>query len=267
MKHNSSYDTKEISFCTSIKNRATQLNETLAHNLDSLRPTDRIYIADFGSTDSLSDLVWGRFHREISSGRLIFFEVSGDIAWNSARAKSLAHRLANGSYLFNLDADNFITPQDINLIVAAAKDDYPVHQWSKVIGDGSYGRIELPRDFYCTLGGYDETLLPMGYQDCDLLERIFAFGQDVVELGAPLKSAIPNSLSSKMANVGRTKAHPARAYYEMNQLNQLISCVNLLNQGPVRHGSRFSYKGKLNGLPILIDGYDNISPDADSIVP
>ena len=46
-----------------------------------------------------------------------------------------------------------------------------LHQWSGISKDGTYGRISCHRDTFYQLGGYDESFLPMGYQDHDLMMR------------------------------------------------------------------------------------------------
>lgn len=122
-----------------------------------------IVLVDYGSSDGLSEWIWKNFTNDINSKKLIFFEVKNEVRWNIARAKNLAHRLASGSYLFNLDADNFITREDILEIQKVA--DLGFHCWQFSEGnrdDGSFGRIGLPAQLFKMIGGYDESFLPMG---------------------------------------------------------------------------------------------------------
>ena len=251
-----------ISFCTSIKNRLSQLRQTLEPNLSCLRPSDQICLVDFGSTDGLSDWIWSNFTDAINNGYLTFFEVNAPTIWNSARAKSLAHRLASGTYLFNLDADNFLTDQDMRQIIVAAQNGSPCHQWSQDWNrpqdwnDGSFGRIGLPKILYNYLGGYDEAFLPMGHQDFDLLNRIRDIGQEIVKISPPTKMAISNNINEKMAEIMNV-SDPITEYHQMEQLNKMISDMKLKYEGPIRDGSYLSYKGKINGKQTLIDGYGN----------
>jgi hypothetical protein len=132
----------------------------------------------------------------------VFFEVTSEVRWSSPRAKNLAHRVAGGSYLFNLDADNRIGPADVALVEQAAARGEAVHQWAGNWTDGSFGRIGLPRDLYHTLGGYDESMLPMAGQDMDLLRRIHGSGRTIVRLAPPAMPAVQNTFEHKMAEVG-----------------------------------------------------------------
>lgn len=113
--------TKSISFCSTCRNRLWQIRETLPRNLDAIREEHEIVLVDYGSTDGLSEWVWAHFQGAIDRGSLVFFEVRNEVRWNLARAKNLAHRLATGHYLFNLDADNFVTPSDVQAIEQAAR--------------------------------------------------------------------------------------------------------------------------------------------------
>ncbi len=87
-------------------------------------------MVDYGSSDGLSQWVWRHFESDIQQGRLRFFEVKNEVRWNVSKAKNLAHRLARGDYLFNLDADNFVTDKDIESILQAQEHAAPSHQWT-----------------------------------------------------------------------------------------------------------------------------------------
>ncbi|MEU5050198.1 galactosyltransferase-related protein [Streptomyces sp. NPDC021096] len=69
-------------------------------------------------------------------------------------------------------------------------------------GNGSYGRIGLPRAAFDKLGGYDENLLPMGCQDSDLLDRARAHGMRVVRVPQQVPFAIRNTDDEKVKYTG-----------------------------------------------------------------
>jgi hypothetical protein len=238
-----------ISFCVTCRNRLWQLESTLPDNLAALGDRHEISLVDFGSTDGLAAWVWDRFRPAIERGRLVFFEVTSEVRWSSPRAKNLAHRVAGGSYLFNLDADNRIGPADVALVEQAAARGEAVHQWAGNWTDGSFGRIGLPRDLYHTLGGYDESMLPMAGQDMDLLRRIHGSGRTIVRLAPPAMPAVQNTFEHKMAEVGPPA--PVRA----GRLSAVPRHQPDAVPGPVRPrrpapaGGFASYRGRLNGAP------------------
>ena len=252
---------KSISFCTTCSNRLWQIKETLQKNLESLNDEHELVLVDYGSSDGLSDWVWSNFKNHIENSKLVFFEVKNEVRWNMARAKNLAHRLASGEYLFNLDADNFATRADIELIAAAKHANLYCWQWSGSKTDGSPGRIGVPRKIFSWLGGYDETLLPMGGQDIDLLNRLNMTAKGI-RLKPPELLAIQNSIGDKIREISPSTCgneEQRKTYKDLCAINSAISKHKLLLEGPQRHGGGFSYKGLLNGQAISINGFDEIT--------
>lgn len=216
---------------------------------------------DYGSSDGLSDWVWQNLTSYIENNKLLFFEVTNEVRWNVARAKNLAHRLARGNYLFNLDADNFVTSADISVIKHVAEMGLPAHQWSGVLADGSFGRIGVSAELFKTVGGYDETFLPMGHQDIDFLNRLVAMDQKRATLPAPALAAIQNTIADKVTETKLSSVSypdPVKAYEFMDWINDQISQFRLKTEGPIRLGGGFSYKGFLNRKPVSISGLDEI---------
>lgn len=251
---------KTLSFCTTCRNRLWQLKETLGQNLKSIGDEHEIVLVDYGSSDGLSDWIWSNHEKQIESKKLVFFEVKNEVRWNVARAKNLAHRLAVGDYFFNLDADNFITVEDINLIKKARNLKLSCWQFSGIFPDGSYGRIGVPKKVFHEIGGYDETLLAMGGQDKDILRRLSAIHKGA-KLSPPTRSAIMNSSRDKVKELIEPDADEIKiedTYKKINSLSIQISKFKLETEGPVRMGGGFSYKGLLNGKFVSINGFNEI---------
>ena len=248
---------KNISFCQTCRNRLWQLKETLPQNLRTIGDDCELVLVDYGSTDGMASWVWENHKADIESGKLVLFEVRNKVRWSCPRAKNLAHRLATSEYLFNLDADNFVTDADLQMIGKAVRLGVPCQQWSGDWVDGSYGRIGFPKKMFFALGGYDETLLPMGGQDSDILLRLMGSKQKYATLGAPGKAAIANSFSQKMAQVGSIAPGEEAAkstWKRMELVNQNIAQLRLETEGPVRLDGFQTFQGLLNGKMIIIDG-------------
>lgn len=256
---------KEISFCSTCRNRLWQLKDTLHHNLESISDEHEIVLVDYGSSDGLSDWIWTNFFESIKNKKLVFFEVKNEVRWNVSRAKNLAHRLASGDYLFNLDADNFITSSDIKIINENRILNLNCWQFSGIMPDGSYGRIGVPKKIFDEVGGYDEALLAMGGQDFDLLRRIGSI-QKIAKLTPPEKSAIQNNLNDKIKEIIKTPGDDKTSFekYQLqNNLSVAISNFKLETEGPVRLGGGFSYRGLLNGKSVTINGFNDIRYEAE----
>ena len=249
---------KTFSFCTSSCDRLWQIKNTLLKNLENIDDDCEIVLVDYMSKDGLSEWVEVNCSQYLNNGRLIFFKVTNKVTWNVSRAKNLAHRLSEGSTLINIDADNFVTRRDIDLFRESIKYSLPFHQWSGSWTDGSYGRIGLPRDLFFSLGGYDESMLPMGGQDVDILSRINAMGIKPIRLFSPTIKAITNSIKDKVAQINSRSNEARDLYNKMNYLNLTRGKIRLEIEGPCIQGGFASFEGLLNGKKIMIDGLNEI---------
>jgi len=228
-------------------------------NLACLDDDLEIVLVDYGSSDKFSDWVWTNFKEFIDNKKIVFFEVKNPIRWSLPRAKNLAHRFASGKYLFNLDADNFITEEDIKLIRKAYEMAIPCQQWSGSYEDGTYGRIGVPRELFFELGGYDETLLPMGGQDIDLVNRIFSAKVNFAKLPPSTSTPIQNSKYQKIIELMPKEKSPEEFYKTMNLNNLKTSKLRIEMEGPYRTDGFQSYKGLLNGKMVVINGFNEIT--------
>jgi len=160
----------------------------------------------------------------IEAGRLRFFEiVEDDAPWHAARAKNLAHRLARGSYLFNLDADNFLSRKDAGLIRAARDEGLGCRQGTGNIRDGTPGRIGISSTVFFDLGGYDEGLLGMTVQDLDLIVRAEAAGYRFVRLGPPERMPVQNSRTERLEQYLATSIPKPEDYDRLGQVNTVCA--------------------------------------------
>ena len=104
-----------------------------------------------------------------------------------------------------------------------------VHMWTGEWRDGTYGRIAVPRALFHRLGGYDETLFPMGHQDHDLLLRARLAGAD--PLWVPGRAlavrALRNSKHESLALTGASWL----GFSMMNRLNAAIATANRWRHG------------------------------------
>jgi hypothetical protein len=60
----------------------------------------------------------------------------------------------------------------------------------------------MAKHHFLALGGYDEEMLPMAYQDWDLLRRAEAYGLDFIGFAQKGPRAIRNHIAEKMRHTG-----------------------------------------------------------------
>jgi len=215
-------------------NRLPQLQATLPKNIDLLKDYNgqvELLLVNF-----IKDEEGLRIHDWIlslgKSHNLKYF-VSQELKyWHAPTAKNTCHFNAAGSYLINLDSDNYIDQQAVDRILSLDKKQQARTLYTGFTGsiikkwrpwkkknfrtrykftrdasrpdrgyDGSYGNIGLSKTLFESLGGYNQTLPPMGGQDADLIKRTIAILPELQLLQIPMSmAAIPNTKAEGLIN-------------------------------------------------------------------
>ena len=176
----------KLSFCITHKDRFEYLQKTLFQNLEDNQKSRldiEFVLMDFHESEDVLRWVKENFFKEIQQGYLKYFRAKME-SWSAPLAKNTAHYVAKGDILTNLDCDNF-TGRDGGKFVLDqyCKDESNLMLWqfSRIRRDGSYGRISFYQQAFADLGGYDEGLMEMGFQDNDLMLRALKMGFKRVE--------------------------------------------------------------------------------------
>lgn len=129
-----------------------------------------LILLDYQSPDNLQDYIFSNFEKELESGKLKYFYLTNDYNFSCAYAKNVAHRLASGNVLFNLDADGYITSSLIKELRQLKDNQLFV---PRLYGDdeGTYGRLGYVRDTFYKLNGYNEYVVGMQDDDGNLRAR------------------------------------------------------------------------------------------------
>jgi hypothetical protein len=168
----------KISFCITCMNRTAQLIETLPANLFCTKNLNvEFALLNYNSQDNLHEWVIKNWMPQIENGRIRYGHQKSASYFHMSKAKNLAHKLATGQILINLDADNFLGTNIRQVIEKLKANPTAIyHGWTGKFGDGTHGRIGMYREIFEILGGYDETLLPYSYEDSDMLFRAARLG-------------------------------------------------------------------------------------------
>lgn len=184
----------KISYCTTCKGRLHHLKETLPANLaaEAGNPNVEFVVLDYGSDDGLGDWIRQNFAHEIETGRLRYARSEQEY-FRMAHAKNMAHRLATGDILCNLDADNFVPqyfskwlgeqfdrePHAIVTTQAIGHLDLIKERTGRVLRGlpptmeigGIGGRIAVRKEDFYRLGGYNEKIEGWGPDDLQFALR------------------------------------------------------------------------------------------------
>jgi glycosyltransferase involved in cell wall biosynthesis len=205
----------KISFCTQIKNRFHQFKEVFYENIASIQNQNIEWIiVDVNSTDGIDS-----FMSKNISNNIHYYQVITNIEYSIPIAKNFAVRLSRGDYVFNLDADNFIS----NAISSIVLNKYAPIYCNKYL-KGVYGRIGCDKKIFVETSGYDESFYPAGYHEADFIERCKLIGYNFIDVNCH-KYPLQNSKEDTVQNFDNDVS-----WKDMNLLNKKKSEENLVNK-------------------------------------
>ena len=239
-------------------NRLPQLQATLPRNLDLLENYhDQVELLLVNFIKDKEGLKIHDWILSLGANKNLKYLVSTDLKyWHASIAKNTSHTNATGSYLINLDSDNFIDKKAIDTLLSLEKKTLSntiytgftgkiIKKWRpwrkknlriryKFIRDssrinrgydGSYGNVGISKELFKKLGGYNQALPPMGGQDADLIKR--AISIDLTRLlQIPIqKAAITNTKMEGLANT----EHPDADWSNYNTISETVTNEALHN--------------------------------------
>lgn len=211
-----------ISICSQIKNRFYQFKETFYENLDTINryPNTTWTIVDIASNDGIENF-FNTFLSSYNSYNINYFRIIEDIPYSIPIAKNFSLRLSNGYFLFNLDIDNYIDDAIDNIL-----------SLNNIMGirclttnKGVYGRLGCHSSKIKSVGGYDESFLPAGGHENDLISRLNLTGYEFKNIECK-KYPIQNSKQETIknfTNIGLT-------WEQMNTINHNKKIHNINNK-------------------------------------
>jgi hypothetical protein len=254
-----------VSYCITCKNRIGHLQQTLRANLDAEAddPMVEFVLLNYQSEDGLAEWIQTNFAAEIASGRLVHAYHTPAPFFRMAHAKNLAHRIAGGEILCNLDADNFLPrgyAQMVRKAFAGAKDRILVARRPNSLlmvldrldrrflrlrsqPSGLGGRIALPRDLFTRLGGYDEALSAWGGDDLDITVRARDAGARVLTIPQAMwGKVIQHENETRVSNLSAadkavSKTRMSRTF--LTELQEFRRAVSKRHDSLANQGSGF----------------------------
>jgi hypothetical protein len=224
-----------ISYCTTCMGRLAQIKKTLPRNLyvTGAYPGVEFILVDYSSPDGLEEWVAMNFRSEIKTGRLVHFKVPEKTRFFVAHAKNIAHHLARGSVVCNVDADNFVDWEFTGFLDALFSKRERVFLRSQG-GLAAFGRIAMLKCDFLTLGGYDEEMSQgWGYEDNDLIARMKLYGLKEIKLtpGAYMPRTIHHSDSERVRFYPEKNKMASRGSHRRISLDRLGRGEYQVNKG------------------------------------
>lgn len=223
-----------ISFCITCMNRVEHIKKTLGKNIDDNidYPDLEFVLLDYNSSDDLQEWVFNNFKDELASGKLVYYQTKEPKYFHMANAKNIAHHLATGDIVCNLDADNY-TGEDFAFYINKVMQNNTniigrQYSYGNITND-TCGRIFLTKENFLKLGGYDEEFIGWSYEDSDLIERAYIMGLDKKDIPFVFLKAIPHSdnIRSKNMNISIEKSYIYNdKIFNKNKKNKIFNVTN-----------------------------------------
>ena len=177
-------------------------------------------------------------------GYLRYYETDVLDQWHASIGKNTATHQAHGKIVVTLDCDNFTGPRGGKFVIDHfEKHNYNcvMHQFDWNPQNGNFGRIAMCKETFDKIGGYDQSLMPMGYQDWDIIKRAEAVGCEYLNPTDELYNrAIMNEGGKELSMANQTDEHKKMGWTEMNRINKLKCHHNLYKK---KHVANEGYYG------------------------
>ncbi|MFK7839372.1 MAG: glycosyltransferase family A protein [Bdellovibrionales bacterium] len=246
--------------------------QTLPKNLADNPDTDDVQVEfivlNYGRNPEQRNWILSdpQMQEEMKVGRLVYAETDAPEGFHHAHAKNMAHRLATGDVLVNVDADNFagkgfavkmakLFQRDIDLVVGPS---FMAIKAQVQYDNGAYGRIALSKDNFLTLGGYKQHFKGWGQEDADFLRRARMAGLEYKQFtDLEFAHVIPHSDEIRLANTGLSKSEQEIALKRISRSYNLsgitavpgiMHAIKVFERLPaIAHVSLVANKGKYFG--------------------
>ncbi|MGY3792655.1 galactosyltransferase-related protein [uncultured Aquimarina sp.] len=167
-----------ISLCTVVMNRKEHLIKTLKHNLSIIKEFKGkvdINVINYNSTDGLEDYLFEQswFLKGVQKGYINYYRNYSARFYHRTLPKNAIHFLAEGTYLINIDADNFVSTDYLKYCMSSINEDHNVYfRPSRESASGTYGRIGIHRRDFKHIGGYNLKIENYGFEDVEITIRL-----------------------------------------------------------------------------------------------
>lgn len=191
----------KISFCTTCMGRAHHLRETLPANLANNSDVDTEFVVlNYNSKDDLAEWMRKFLATNPLASRVAYFHERTAKFFDPRHAKNVAHLLATGDVLVNMDADNFTGPGYAAKLAGMFSENPNVCVTSDFKASSLTGKIALSKENFLRLRGYDESFTGWGAEDPDLVLRFDRSVVKSVRVKWPGEGAIKHSNEERVRN-------------------------------------------------------------------
>ena len=247
---------KKLSFVMALMNRSHQIEKTLIKNLEDNwedREDVEFVLMDINSNDGFRKWIRNqKLEKYVECGFLRYFETDILDQWHASIGKNTATHQARGEIVVTLDCDNFTGYRGGRFVITQfEQNEYNcvLHQFDWNPQNGNFGRVALTKKKFNEIGGYDQSLLPMGYQDWDIIKRAEATGCKYINpTDSDFNQAIKNEGGKELSMANQKDEHKKMGWVEMNRINKLKCHHNLYKKKHKANDGYYGIRSKVNRI-------------------
>lgn len=172
-----------FSFCVVCRNRLQHLKETLARNIIEIENHHNVefVLLNYSSDDNIDQWVRKNLYHYIEKGKLVYYQYFDAKSYHYSHAKNMLLKLANGDVVYNLNSDHYIGQNFVSYINRVYKNNlnYVISPISLSpdlnpnTSSENFGRLILSKSQFLSIRGFDERIEKYGFEDIDILNRLF----------------------------------------------------------------------------------------------
>jgi len=184
-------------------------------------------ILDYGSNDGFSEYIKENHKDLIECGLVNFYQmITKPEYFHITHSKNVVHKLAQGEFVINLDADNLLvrgSTEKIFKMIEDNRDDHLVLTHRRKLIRGRIGFYK--DDFINLLGGYDERMGIYGVDDRDMFERSIASKFVEINIGKKYNNRIMNDVEDRYHSYNNIKTDEQRWQCKVDNNNIMRSSL------------------------------------------
>lgn len=207
-------------------NRLHHLANTLGVNIqEAAKIGAEIVVLNYGSKDGLDEWIksnWNALLPFVESGNFKYFFTKEPEYFFAAHAKNVAHKLATGDILCNLDADNYLVSGFPEFLHQSFSNNKEIVVLTNDRTPGTCGKIAVAKEFFYSVNGYDESQNEgWGWDDTNFQFRTRTFNNlKIVECPIHFNRVILHSNEERTVNY-KNKNLYATQNMSIQNLNKL----------------------------------------------
>ena len=191
----------KVSLCITCMGRLHHLKQTFFKNLEDNENCEQLefVLLDYNCPDGTGEWARKELSGLIRSGRVVYYREKTVKYYSSPHSKNLAHDLAGGDVLVNLDADNFTGAGYAESVRQAFEVDPFLVGQIPTPHRGLSGRVAIGKTDFHQLRGYDESFTGWGFDDLDFVGRARQIGLKLNVTRVPGSGTIDHSENDRIS--------------------------------------------------------------------